>query len=327
MSSIPCAQLGARRDLRDRGEQDRVAALVDLGAACGGRRLRAPSLRGQSSCALRSSSPALVASRNVSAVSKASVPRPVVPLGTSAVFKPELRALLEPPLGLRGRPEPSGQADLAERGEPFVHRLALRRGGDRERDRRGRRRARRCARRRRRSRRRPPGRARARRGARARRRSSRAASGRRRFRRGAASQGRSARRAPAPRAGSAACPRARRRRRCPARPATVRPKSSDGSGTPTSPAPVISNTPSSFVEPNRFFVARRTRCAWYRSPSNWSTQSTRCSSTRGPATAPSFVTWPTRIVATPDSFATRSSRAAASRTCATEPGAEPSSDE
>ena len=28
------------------------------------------------------------------------------------------------------------------------------------------------------------------------------------------------------------------------------------------PAPVISNTPSSFVEPNRFFTARRMRCAW-----------------------------------------------------------------
>ena len=105
----------------------------------------------------------------------------------------------------------------------------------------------------------------------------------------------------------------------------MRPKRLDGSGTPTSPSRVISNTPSSFVEPNRFFVARRMRCAWYRSPSNCSTQSTRCSSTRGPATAPSFVTWPTRTVATPFSFATRSSREAASRTCATEPGAEPSS--
>ena len=46
----------------------------------------------------------------------------------------------------------------------------------------------------------------------------------------------------------------------------------------------------------------------------------------GPATAPSFVTWPTSTVATPASFATRRSRPAASRTCATEPGAEPSAD-
>ena len=39
----------------------------------------------------------------------------------------------------------------------------------------------------------------------------------------------------------------------PGSPSTVRPKTSDGSGTPTRPAPVISKTPSSFVEPNRFF--------------------------------------------------------------------------
>ena len=48
----------------------------------------------------------------------------------------------------------------------------------------------------------------------------------------------------------------------PISPATERPNSSDGSGTPTSPAPVISNTPISFVEPKRFFVARSTRWAW-----------------------------------------------------------------
>ncbi len=48
----------------------------------------------------------------------------------------------------------------------------------------------------------------------------------------------------------------------PGSPGVVRPNTSDGSGTPTSPAPVISNTPSSFVEPKRFFTARSTRCAW-----------------------------------------------------------------
>ena len=48
----------------------------------------------------------------------------------------------------------------------------------------------------------------------------------------------------------------------PISPSTVRPKSSDGSGTPTRPAPVISNTASSFVEPKRFFDARRMRCSW-----------------------------------------------------------------
>src|SRR5215831_1651616 len=46
-----------------------------------------------------------------------------------------------------------------------------------------------------------------------------------------------------------------------------------------------------------------------------------CSSTRGPAIAPSFVTWPIRNVGTPDALATRSSRAAASRTWLTLPGA------
>ena len=45
-------------------------------------------------------------------------------------------------------------------------------------------------------------------------------------------------------------------------PVSLRPKIADGSGTPTRPAPVISNTPSSFVEPNRFLTARSTRWAW-----------------------------------------------------------------
>ena len=36
----------------------------------------------------------------------------------------------------------------------------------------------------------------------------------------------------------------------------------DGSGTPLRPVPVISKTPSSFVEPKRFFTARRMRWAW-----------------------------------------------------------------
>ena len=60
-------------------------------------------------------------------------------------------------------------------------------------------------------------------------------------------------------------------------------------------------------------------------PSNCSTQSTMCSSTRGPASDPSLVTWPTRITAVPCSLATRSSRAATSRTWPTVPGAPPSS--
>ena len=47
-----------------------------------------------------------------------------------------------------------------------------------------------------------------------------------------------------------------------------------------------------------------------------------CSSTRGAASAPSFVTWPTSTIAMPLALATRVSCAAHSRTCATEPGAE-----
>ena len=47
-----------------------------------------------------------------------------------------------------------------------------------------------------------------------------------------------------------------------------------------------------------------------------------CSSTRGPAIAPSFVTWPTKITTIPRCFARRVSCAAHSRTCATLPGAE-----
>ena len=52
-------------------------------------------------------------------------------------------------------------------------------------------------------------------------------------------------------------------------------------------------------EPNRCLTDRSRRRAWWRSPSNDSTVSTRCSSTRGPARAPSLVTWPTRMVAGP----------------------------
>ena len=50
-----------------------------------------------------------------------------------------------------------------------------------------------------------------------------------------------------------------------------------------------------------------------------------CSSTRGPAMPPSLVTWPTRNTLVPDSLATRTRRAAHSRTWLTEPGAAVSS--
>ena len=65
------------------------------------------------------------------------------------------------------------------------------------------------------------------------------------------------------------------------------------------PPSVISNRPSSPVAPKRCFTARSSRSAWWRSPSKASTVSTTCSSTRGPASAPSLVTWPTSTVARP----------------------------
>src|SRR5258708_1905201 len=46
-----------------------------------------------------------------------------------------------------------------------------------------------------------------------------------------------------------------------------------------------------------------------------------CSSTRGPATAPSLVTWPTRRSGVPVRLAKPTSRAATSRTCPTDPAA------
>ena len=89
-----------------------------------------------------------------------------------------------------------------------------------------------------------------------------------------------------------------------------------------SPSDVMSKNPTSCVEPNRFFSARRMRTPDERSPSNDRTTSTRCSSTRGPATMPSFVTCPTRTTVTPLSRAARTRRAPHSRTWDTEPGAD-----
>ena len=99
-------------------------------------------------------------------------------------------------------------------------------------------------------------------------------------------------------------------------------KSSLGLATSSRPASAIWNTPTSWVEPKRFFTARRMRKACPRSPSKASTASTRCSSTRGPARVPSFVTWPTSTSAVPWALAVAASSAALSRTCATDPGAD-----
>ena len=97
------------------------------------------------------------------------------------------------------------------------------------------------------------------------------------------------------------------------------------SGTLRNPNSVISNRPSSLVEPNRCFTARNKRKAWCRSPSNDSTVSTTCSSTRGPARPPSLVTCPTKTIGRSRALASCTRRCAQPRTCATEPGAEFSS--
>ena len=135
-----------------------------------------------------------------------------------------------------------------------------------------------------------------------------------------------ARRAPGPRRAAAATPRASARRRCPAparraRRGTPGPDRRPREGR-LSP---ISNTPTSSVEPNRFFVARRRRTAAYRSPSRVRTASTRCSSVFGPAIEPSFVTWPTRTTAIPLGLATSIRRRAAARTWPTLPAGPSSS--
>jgi hypothetical protein len=92
--------------------------------------------------------------------------------------------------------------------------------------------------------------------------------------------------------------------------------------TPFRPRSVMANTPISLTAPKRFLMARTRRKVECVSPSKYSTVSTMCSSTRGPASAPSFVTWPTSTTAVPLVLAKRVRCAAHSRTCATEPGAE-----
>ena len=101
--------------------------------------------------------------------------------------------------------------------------------------------------------------------------------------------------------------------------------SSLGLLTSARPRPCISKTPSSWVAPKRFLTARSSRWLAKRSPSKVSTASTRCSSTLGPASMPSLVTWPTSSRAVSWRLAMRARAAAHSRTWATEPGALPSS--
>ena len=109
------------------------------------------------------------------------------------------------------------------------------------------------------------------------------------------------RRAPAPRRTADARPRAPARRpspNCPAR-RSARNNALGVGDRLQARRRVISIRPSSSVGPKRCLSARSMRSAWWRSPSNESTVSTTCSSARGPASAPSLVTWPTSIVAMP----------------------------
>ena len=91
---------------------------------------------------------------------------------------------------------------------------------------------------------------------------------------------------------------------------------------PVEPPSPISKRPTSPVGPNRCLTARRRRSEWWRSPSNTSTVSTRCSRARGPARSPVLghladqhhggapLPWPTAV-----------SRSAQARTWARDPGA------
>ena len=93
-----------------------------------------------------------------------------------------------------------------------------------------------------------------------------------------------------------------------------------GSVTARMPSEDRSKHPTSSTGPKRFFIARTIRKRELRSPSKWSTTSTRCSSTRGPAIEPSLVTWPTSTVVMLRVLATRISAAATSLTWVTPPG-------
>ena len=121
---------------------------------------------------------------------------------------------------------------------------------------------------------------------------------------GAGARSRSGRPAPGPRPAAAGSPPSSRGSPSPA-PGWASPtKRAEASATSTRPPSRISNTPISLVAPKRFLSARTVRKVRSRSPSKWSTQSTRCSSARGPASDPSLVTWPIRSMVTSRRLAT-----------------------
>ena len=71
----------------------------------------------------------------------------------------------------------------------------------------------------------------------------------------------------------------------------------DGLAISSSPVERIAKTQISSIDPKRFLYARKMRTSPLASPSKYNTVSTRCSTMRGPAIEPSFVTWPTMNVA------------------------------
>ena len=100
-------------------------------------------------------------------------------------------------------------------------------------------------------------------------------------------------------------------------------KIADGLRTSRRPCSPMWKNASSPTEPNRFLVARTLRKRLDASLSKYSTVSTRCSSTRGPAMAPSLVTWPTMTTLTPVLLAKRTSCAVHSLSCVMAPAAVP----
>ena len=96
----------------------------------------------------------------------------------------------------------------------------------------------------------------------------------------------------------------------------------DGFSTALSPVSVISKTPISFVEPKRFFIALKILPDWLRSPSKYSTVSTICSITLGPAMSPPLFTCPTINMGISRLLPVLRSRFVDSLTCTILPGEE-----
>ncbi len=104
-------------------------------------------------------------------------------------------------------------------------------------------------------------------------------------------------------------------------------KRADGLDTSFSPSSAISKIPTSSIAPNRFLRVRRILALANRSPSRYRTASTMCSSTLGPAIAPSFVTCPMMIMGMPWVLAAAMRISALWRICPTDPAIPSKSEE